>query len=484
MITPRVTIGLDLGTSGLKAVALDESGRVVARATRDYPTARPEMGAAEQRPVEWTAAAFEALDMIAMTVRPSRWTAIGLSAMLPTLVLLDANFSPVGPAITWQDARADPQGESFREAYGAHELYRRTGQIVDGRYLIPMASRAICALPPADASAVRWIAGAKDYLFHVLTGELLTDPSTATGFGAYDLLSDRWMSDVISAVAGQAELPMVVASTEFRSLRRELSARLGIRHDVPVVVGGADSVLGAYGMGACLPGQVAYIAGTSTVVLGVSRSRVTDPARRCLVTPLADAGYGLEMDLLATGAAFSWFAGLLGFKGGPSELVDAAATVPAFAAPSVLPYLAPGEQGALWDETLRGAIFGLSLTTTPADLARGLVTGVILESRRCLTVLDELLSGGREILASGSGATSVALLRDLSDASGRAVSYDTGERDHSAVGAALLAAREAVHWQISPSAQLHTIEPDPSRAQEWSDLADLHDSLRLRQQDR
>lgn len=479
MTVRNVTIGLDLGTSGLKVVALDETGQVIARAAREYGTARPVPGAAEQSPTDWMTAILTTLDDVAATVPPSQWMAMGLSAMLPTLVLLDGRYSPIGPAITWQDTRADAHGNEMRDTYGREALYLRTGQIVDGRYLLPMASRAIAELAADEAASVAWIAAAKDYAFHILTGELLTDPSTATGFGSYDLRAGEWAGNIAAHLTERALLPEVVRSTEHRPLRRALSSRWGCDAALPVVVGAADSVLGAYGLGVRTSDQVAYIAGTSTVILGVTDHLMTDPLQRCLVTPLVHTAYGLEMDILATGSAISWFSDVLGFDGGPTELVATAALVAPLAAPTVLPYFAPGEQGALWDESLRGVISGLTLHTTRADIARGLITGILLESRRCVAVLDDLVPGNREILASGSGATSLTFLRDLSDASGRPVSYDTEAQDHSAIGAALLAATAGAGWQLGPPGRFRTIEPDRAKASEWADLAAVHDSLRI-----
>ena len=135
----QVWVGLDLGTSGLKAVALGPRGDVVASARTDYSTARPEVGASEQSTDDWWAAVSTAVSALAAAVDPSHWAAIGLSAMIPTLVLADDGGTAYGPAITWEDARSEDEGDALREAYGPEALARLTGQWVDGRYLLPMA---------------------------------------------------------------------------------------------------------------------------------------------------------------------------------------------------------------------------------------------------------------------------------------------------------------------------------------------------------
>jgi xylulokinase len=494
-----VYIGLDLGTSGLKAVALSASGAILARASAAYPTHQPAAGAYEQDPGDWLRAVEQVVAGLGQAVPVRRWRAIGLSGMLPTLVTLGPDGRPTGPAITWQDARADELGDEFRERCGAADLYRLTGQWVDGRYLLPMFGR-ITGVDPARAAATATIASAKDYLFAWLTGELATDPSTASGYGCYELESGHWNAAAVAqadlpgeglalladgpTVPGQGPaLPMVWPSATSRPLRAEAAARLGCPQ-VPVVLGAADSVLGALGLGVREPGQVAYIAGTSTVILGIADRLVLDPDHRFLVTPLAVPGcWGLEMDLLATGSAITWLAGLLGGDLDAAGLVELAAGTDPGRAPVLLPYLTPGEQGALWDPLLRGAITGLDLGHGREDLARALVNGILLESRRCLAVLDETCGPGHAVEVAGGSAAAPSFRADLADAARRPVSMPRDDdTNHSARGAALIAALGADGgWPDGafPAASL-AAEPDEARAKLWDDLWSAHEAARLR----
>ena len=508
-----VYIGLDLGTSGLKAVALGASGAILARAGVGYPTHRPAAGAYEQDPADWVRAVEQVAARLGEAIPARRWRAIGLSGMLPTLVTLGSAGQPTGPAVTWQDGRADDLGDEFRERCGAADLYRLTGQWVDGRYLLPMFGR-IARAEPSRAAATATIASAKDYLFAWLTGELATDPSTASGYGCYELDSGHWNA-IARAQAGlpgvgpplpavgptlpgdgsarPAEgpmvpgqgpaLPVVRSSATSRALRAEAAARLGCPQ-VPVVLGAADSVLGALGLGVREPGQVAYIAGTSTVILGIADRLVLDPDHRFLVTPLAVPGcWGLEMDLLATGSAITWLAGLLGGGLDAAGLVELAAGTDPGRAPVMLPYLTPGEQGALWDPLLRGAITGLDLSHGRGDLARALVNGILLESRRCLAVLDETCGPGHAVEVAGGSAAAPSFRADLADAVRRPVSMPRDDdTDHSARGAALIAALGADGgWPDGafPAVGL-AAEPDEARAKLWDDLWAAHEAARLR----
>ena len=275
----RLFVGLDLGTSGLKAVAAGADGSLVAFAGAGYPTARPAPGAAEQDPAHWIAAVREALAALAADAPPARWQAIGLSGMIPTLVTADARGEPAGPAVTWQDSRAEAEADRLRarlgldgERDGGEALYRVTGQWVDGRYLLPMFAR-IAAAEPGRAAATSTLLGAKDYLFGWLTGQAATDPSTATGFGCYNLRTGDWDGEVLRAAAALARgddppdppasaaapghsagwrlpcLPPVWPPATTRPLRAELAAAFGCTQ-IPVCLGAADSVLGALGLGA------------------------------------------------------------------------------------------------------------------------------------------------------------------------------------------------------------------------------------------
>ncbi|MCV7420158.1 FGGY-family carbohydrate kinase [Mycobacterium yunnanensis] len=476
--TGPLAVGVDLGTSSLKVVAVDERGRCVAQARAGYPTAQPEPDAAEQDPSDWLIACDTAIGQLATVTDPSSWLTIGLSGMMPTLVSIAPDGTPVGPAITWKDGRAEPEGRSIAATVGPDALYRRTGQRVDGRYLLAMHARRVRLGLPSDTI----VAGAKDFLLEALTGELLTDPSTASGYGAYDLRSKAW-DDAVLAAAGVTHVPAVVDSRESRPLSSATAARWGCRPGIPVVVGAADSVLGAHALGVRAAGDVAYIAGTSNVILGWSASPRVDEAGRYLVTPMASEGYGLEMDLLATGSAMEWLAGLLGVAGGPAALAELAATADLASAPLVLPYFSPGEQGALWDPRLTGAVEGLTLRTTAAELARGLLAGIVLESSRCLDVLEHASGRRGTILMSGSGAAAQVFRQDLADATGRTVSFDRHELDHSAVGAALLAGHATLHWpETTDSAgETSVVEPDPAQAKRWAHRFERHDAARQSQ---
>lgn len=479
-----VHLGLDLGTSGMKGVACDGAGRVLARGGAGYHTERPEKGAAEQDPSQWLDATAAVVSKLAGDLGPRHVGGLSLSGMLPTLVLSDAGGRPCAPAVTWEDDRSSGHGDRLRDEVGGRRLYELTGQWVDGRYLLPMCLR-IAEEQPATVRRAAALLGAKDYLFSWLTGDLMTDPSTAAGFGCFGLVEGAFLEEIVRAgdalsPVGLPPLPAVEPASTLRPLAPRPARRLGLRAGIPVCLGAADSVLGALGLGVRRAGDVAYVAGTSTVILAVSGDARLDPLHRYLVTPLADEwGYGLEMDLVATGSSLGWLAGVLGSKSA-ADVMALASAIDAADAPIVLPYLGGGEQGALWDDSLRGAIVGLELGHGPEHLARGLVNGILAETVRCLQVLGEAGIAPAELRAAGGSAINESFRQDLADATGMVVAFPSdGEADRSALGAAQLLIEATGGDLVAESGEFRRTIPVAGRQAMFAEVFARHDKTRL-----
>jgi len=478
----QVLIGLDLGTSGLKGVALSTRGAVVASARADYPTHRPVTGASEQDPHDWITALKVVVAELSQVASSDIWLGIGLSGMIPTLVVANAAGEPLCPAITWEDARADAQGELLRNTVGARALYDITGQWVDGRYLLPMYRRIAEDLESSDVR----LFGAKDWILHWLTGQYATDPATATGSGAYNLQTNAYDAIVTGALLESRsrtfELASVVETTTHFELSAAAADMLALPSGLPISVGAADAMAALVGLGVQTPGDAVYLAGTSTVIIGIDETPHFDSEQRFLVTPLALGGYGHEMDLLATGSAQAWLAQLLGLES-PGALGELARSTPADAPglPTMLGYVAPGEQGALWDPSLTGVIEGITLHTSASDLARALLTSITVESARCVSVWEENAPHRGELHVAGRGVDQSAL-QELADATGRTTHLcGDAHAAHSAVGAAMILGQSLGVEAVSDQhrSQLRT-EPRTDAADLWRTLRQRHDELRMR----
>ncbi len=466
----RLVLGIDLGTSAVKVAAVDcgepvaqsggsTAGTCVGEGSADFGTDSTLPHQAEQSPAEWLSAtrrAMRALDE-SLRSRDSEWSsrvgAIGLTGQLPTLVCLGEG-GPIGPAITWRDGRADAWAASRLEGRRARH-YARTGMPIDGRYLAPMFQFHFAG----RANEVRSVLSAKDYLLHALTGVGMTEPSTAAGYGVYDL-QERCFAEDLCAFWNlpQRLLPQVrPANAPAGRLSQQGADLLGLPAGIPVSTGAADSVSASYAMAGLDERVVSISFGSSTVILGSSAEPRLDPAARYLVTPhVEESWYGREMDLLASGTGYRWLSALFGWAEGDIDR-HAAISPPGANGLPFTPYLAGGEQGALWNPRLRGAVFGLSLGHSRADIARAYLEGVFFEVKRCVEVLAET-APVESVRVGGKIVHSPPSMQMLADILGYPVS-EAGERSPAAVGAARQAARLL---GVDPSALRRASRPERS----------------------
>ncbi|MBC2775544.1 FGGY-family carbohydrate kinase [Rhizobium sp. AQ_MP] len=428
-------LGIDLGTSALKLVVLDGEGCVRGESGSAYPTVSNTPGQAEQDPQHWLRALRQAIAALPGDC-VSRIGAISVAGQMPTLVCLDAHGHSIGPAITWQDGRADAMAAE-RLKDGLHAtVYARTGMPVDGRYLAPQFLHHF----RDRRGDVKRILSAKDYLVHALTGRAVTDPSTAAGYGVYALETESWDADLCDIW----DLPMsllpvllpttMVAGTVLPASASDFSLPVGI----PVYTGAADSAAGAYAMTGLNANSASIAMGSSAIIFGATPASHLDPKSRYLLTPHVSAGwYGREMDLLSTGIGFAWLGRMFGLTTEALE-VEALTSPPGARGVTCAPYMTGGgEQGALWDTSLTGVFHGLSVASSRADLARAYLEGVIFEVRRCLDVLSETWPV-RQVMLSGRLSRNPALVQMFADGSGRSVQV-FGYESSAAIGAAALA---------------------------------------------
>jgi len=438
---PPLTLGLDLGTSAVKVVAIGPDDEVVAKASMGFATDTTLPHQAEQQPADWLQAASGAMRGLARDMN-SRvgpdWAqgvrAIGLTGQLPTLVCLGED-GPLGAAITWKDGRADAWASSRVDRARRTFMYARTGMPIDGRYLAPMLQFHFAG----RMDQARTILSAKDYLLFALTGLRLTEPSTAAGYGIYDLQERRFSKELAEFWhVPRALLPSIQgANTLAGPLSESGAVLLGLRAGVAVSTGAADSVCASYAM-AGLDERVASISlGSSAVVIGASSTPRLDGAARYLVTPhVNDAWYGREMDLLATGTGYRWLSDLFAWTDDEMDR-QASQSVPGAHGLFFPPYLAGGEQGSLWNPRLQGAIFGLGLRHSRADIARSFLEGVFFEIKRCIEVLAET-APVESVMISGNLVHCSTSMQMLADILRRPVGA-VPDKSPAAIGAALLA---------------------------------------------
>ena len=287
---------------------------------------------------------------------------------------------------------------------------------------------------PGLLNGAHMILSAKDYLYFWLSGQICTDPSTASGYGLYDLRRSCWNEELCrEADIGMGLLPELRDSFDSSaSIRRDMAETLGLSPDVKIVCGGADSVAGVYGMGGTEQGTICQICGSSTAIVAVGSmngagdgdhaetgSQIGDGdyagaggeaeyekeaaaaehgPGQFFFTPLLHSGtVGMEADILSTGNTMRWLLNLLNEMRGGEELNYQDLSRLAGEAPAgaeglyFMPYLAGGEQGVLWDDRLTGGFAGLKLSHKLCHMARACYEGIVFEGRRCV---EAFRSGG------------------------------------------------------------------------------------------
>jgi xylulokinase len=436
-LTPCV-LGIDLGTSAIKLVAVSRKGRVLASAREPYPTVATAAGQAEQNCQHWLKALRAAARRIRSRLERTRAECIALTGQMPTLLVLSRQ-RPVGSAITWQDSRADEWVKNRVDADLRVRIYRATGILIDGRYLAPMFRYHHRSGQKADG-----VLSAKDFLFHALTGSKVTDPSTASGYGVYNLQARAWDPELCKFWGIDQQILPAIESSSFRAPLSAQGHRLiGCAVGTPVVLGCADSVAGVYAINGNeqLQNTAVALTGSSTVIMRCLSQPRWDRLNRYLITPFAlDGWYGCEADLLSSGSAREWGARLFLQSAGKKSLRSVWQAVYRVApgADGLLfaPFLAGGEQGVLWNPQLRGTLSGLTLAHGGVQIARALLEGMCFEVRRCLDVFEE--EGHVSFVRVAGWVASIpSELQLLADVIGRPVHAFRLE-SASAVGATLL----------------------------------------------
>lgn len=433
-------IGLDLGTGGVRAIAVDWQGHLIAQSTGSYPLLTPQPGWTEQQPADWITASFKALSELTQKLAEHQIIALGLSGQMHGMVPLDATGKVIRPAILWNDQRTGKAVESIEAIVPRQELIQRTGNPAITGFQLPKLVWLRDAEPQAYEQ-LQQILLPKDYLGYALTGEFFTEPSDASGTGCLNLSTRQWDADILSALhVSSALFPPVLASTAVAGqVKPEIADQTGLPSGLPVIAGGGDNAAAAIGLGISTSNRSrgSLSIGTSGVVFAPVDRPTPDPDGRVHLFCHADGGYHLLGVTLAAGGALRWyrdtFASSIAFD---KLMTMAAESQPGARGVLFLPHLA-GERSPYLDPDTRGAFVNLSLAHTQADLVRAVLEGVAFGLREALEVIHEITSV-QQLLATGGGARSSVWLQILADVLQTELIAPQSE-EGAAYGAALLA---------------------------------------------
>ena len=453
--TDGTLVGIDVGTTSVKALAISTTGEIIAKAEEEYPVSMPAPGWSEQDPEDWWRATEAALGRLGA----DRVLGIGLSGQMHGLVLLDDRMRVLRPAILWNDQRTGAECAEIEERIGLERLIELTGNRALTGFTAPKLLW-VRRHEPDVYHRVAHVLLPKDYVRLRLTGALATDVADASGTLLFDVGGRAWSDEVVQALGiPRAWLPDALESP----------AVSGVTSDgVPVAAGAGDQAAAALGVGVDQPGPVSIVLGTSGVVFAALPHFAADGEARvhafCHAVPQAWHAMGV---MLSAAGSLRWFRDVVCAETPFEELMhDAEVSPPGSDGLQFLPYLA-GERTPHADPDARGAFVGLSLRHGRPALARAVLEGVAYGLRDSLELLTAL--GVRPDLAraSGGGARSDLWLRIVASVLGLSIER-TEVAEGSAFGAALLggvaagvfgSCRDAVRSCVRVVAH---VQPEPS----------------------
>ena len=446
-------LGLDIGTSGTKALLITEAGRPVASDTQEYPLYTPRPQWAEQEPEDWWQAVIKASQNVLAKagIRGEEIAGIGLSGQMHGSVFLDKDNNVLRPALLWCDQRTQAECDWITAQVGPENLVKHISNPVLTGFTAPK----IVWLRNHERETYNKVAKVllpKDYIRFKLTGVHATEVSDASGTALLDVANRRWSREVLEAAEiPYSFMPECAESIEITGhVHAEAAALTGLAVGTPVAGGGGDQAAGAVGSGIVETGIVSSVVGTSGVVFAYSDTPATDPKLRVHTFCHAVPGKWHTMGVvLSAGGSLRWLAdtffqpeGVVARTIGDDRyqlIAEGASHVPAGSEGLIfLPYLT-GERTPYPDADARGTFFGITLRHHRQHFARAVLEGVAFALNDTFQIFDQLGIPVTQVRASGGGAKSPVWRQIHADVTGHphvTLSVDEGP----ALGAALLAA--------------------------------------------
>lgn len=469
----ELLLGIDIGTTNIKAVIFTVAGAPVSAASVATPTERPRPGWAQHDPQAlWFATVQAIRRALAPLDDPQRVRGLAVASVGEAGVLMDAHDAPLGPAIAWYDSRTVPQLQRWSASGALFDGFRITGVAPTPIYGIFKLMWLREHAPQAYAAATSWLHVA-DYIAFRLCGARATDYSLATRSMLLDLRARRWSVSLLDRAGLRADLlPELVASgTRIGAVTAEAAAATGLAAGTIVGAGGHDHVCGALAAGVRRSGECLDSMGTAEAVFlpldDVPLDATTFAAGLTFGAHVARNCFYTMDGLWSSGAAIEWLRGLVAPGAPPSEAFGRVEALAVSAPPGslgvlFLPRLAGGE---------RGALLGLTIDTGPAALARAVYEGLAFEWRRILEQIETTLGvHAATIRVIGGGSRSPVWLGIKADVLGRPL--HVLDLDESvALGAALLGGLAADVYRneeeavSAPGLSQRTIAPDPQRSE-------------------
>lgn len=382
-------VGIDLGTSAVKLLLMDEKGSIKNIVSKEYPISFPNPGWSEQNPTDWYQGVIDGLKELLAACDKSQVAGISFGGQMHGMVLLDDKDEVIRPAILWNDGRTVKECEYLNNVIGREKLSEYTANIAFAGFTAPKILW-VRENEPENFARISKIMLPKDYIAYKLTGVFSTEPSDASGMLLFDVKNRKWSAPMLD-ICGITEemLPKVFESYEVTgSVKAEIAAALGISSDVKVAAGAGDNAAAAVGTGTVGNGNCNLSIGTSGTVFITSDKFCVDDNNALHAFAHADGGYHLMGCMLSAASCNKWWMDeILKTK----EYALEQENIQKLGENQVffLPYLM-GERSPHNDPLVRGSFMGMSMDTTREDMTQAVLEGVAFGLRDSLEVARSL----------------------------------------------------------------------------------------------
>lgn len=463
-------IGIDLGTSAVKLLLVDEAGTIRRAVSRDYPLAFPRPGWSQQEPEDWWRAVEAGIPALLEGFDPAQVRAIGAGGQMHGLVALDGEGRVLRPAILWNDGRTARETAYLNTVIGRERLSAYTANIAFAGFTAPKLLW-MRENEPALFGKIAKILLPKDYITYRLTGETVTDLSDASGTLLLDVKNRRWsreMLDICGLTEGQ--LPRLCESwARVGTLLPQVAAKLGLPETVLVCAGAGDNAAAAVGTGTVGEGACTISLGTSGTIFIASEAFRADPHNALHAFAHADGHYHLMGCMLSAASCNKWLMEDI-FRTGDYAAEQAAIDPERLGRNRVffLPYLM-GERSPINDTAARGTFTGLSLDSSRADLTQAVLEGVAFALRDSLEVARRQGLTVERAKLCGGGAKSPLWRRILANVLQVKLEIPASEQGPGMGGAMLAMVADGVYPDVRAACGalvrvVETVEPEPELA--------------------
>jgi xylulokinase len=471
-MTKGYFLGIDVSTTGSKALLVDESGRVVATATSPHTLQTPKPLWSEQDPREWWQASSAAIRSVLQQsgLDGESVAAVGLTGQMHGLVLLDGQGQVLRPAILWNDQRTQAQCDEIHRRLGRARFIQITGNVALTGFTAPKILWVQQNEPELYAQA-QHVLLPKDFIRYKLTGEFAMDKADGAGTVLFDLNQRTWSAEVLAALGIPAGwMPATFEGPQFTGVvNSAAAAATGLKAGTPVAAGGGDQAAQAVGVGAVEPGVVALTVGTSGVVFATTPSALVEPEGRLHAFCHAVPGMWHFMGVMLSAAgSLQWYRDTLAPAESFDDLLREAGSVPPGSEGlQFLPYLS-GERTPHPDPLARAAWVGLTLRHGRGHMTRALLEGVSFGLKDIFNLIQNAGLGAINQVRASGGGTKGALWRQILASVLEAELVTVNTSEGAAFGAALLAGVGAGAWANVPAACAAAVKttgstsPDPA----------------------